>query len=608
MIDVRAVSAFSMPSLVRAGLAVSMVLAIAGPACAATSETIDTERIVKVISDKLKDYSDKDGSGRSLYPFQSDKQSGGAKWAGESIDTPHWIHGFYPGALWYAYEYARRHGLPNQKELQKIAGEWTIPLDKAKNWNTHDLGFLLYCSVGNAIRLTDDEPAKAAYNGILLNGAKTLSDRFISKTGMIRSWDTPTNPPMKGQNLNATTETVIVDSLMNLRLLLWAADNGKGISTFPLTDVELDGFRDKAISHADRSMMDGYFFRKNVGQEGSTYHVIDLKIESNPTEVLKRYANYQQGMSDESCWSRGQGWAIYGFAEMYEFTRDPKYLQQSISAADYYWNNLPDDFVPMADFQDERVDAQNKPLLEFRDSSTAAICASAFLRISRLSSDQALRRRFREMAVKSLGSLTSSKYFSASAAPSPLLYQARTYVSSDALKADPQKQTLNTNSCYIWGDYYLLEALLAYDESLMAPVVASQLSDHTVNAGETASWSVVMAADPWPLTYQWQQAAPGSEVWKDVGTNSPSYSIAGTTPAESGVRVRVQVKREGAEVMSSVAALVVKDSPPPAPVDNRTEDKSTCGIGNGVGCFLLFMTMSLLMRAGGWRASRPPSL
>jgi len=84
-----------------------------------------------------------------------------------------------------------------------------------------------------------------------------------------------------------------------------------------------------------------------------------------------------QGYADNSTWSRGQSWGIYGFANMYKHTGDPSYLLTSRRMATYFLNNLPADGVVPWDF--------NAPLLPAprpADSSAATITANALLLLS----------------------------------------------------------------------------------------------------------------------------------------------------------------------------------------------------------------------------------
>jgi unsaturated chondroitin disaccharide hydrolase len=135
---------------------------------------------------------------------------------------------------------------------------------------------------------------------------------------------------------------------------------------------------------------------------------------------------------------------------MYEATNDRRYLDQSIKAANFYLAHLPADHVPPSDFSSELTG------LEFKDSSAAAIACCAFFHLSRLSDDPAVKSRFWQAAVETLGRLTQAPYFSVSPdKASALLYQARNY--------SPDANHRLTNTSLIWGDYYLLEALLTYD-------------------------------------------------------------------------------------------------------------------------------------------------
>jgi unsaturated chondroitin disaccharide hydrolase len=229
---------------------------------------------------------------------------------------------------------------------------------------------------------------------------------------------------------------VIIDNMMNLELLIWASANGGTTQDGTAQDLVKI-----STQHADRTMRE--FFRP----DHSSYHVVEL----DPLTGAVKRKHTHQGKADDSCWSRGHTWAIYGYAYMYEATQDRRYLDQSIQAADYYLAHLPADRIPPSDFNSELIG------LEFKDASAAAIACCAFFRLSRLSDEPAVKARFQEAAVATLRSLTQPPYFSATPdKASALVYQARNY------HPDPAHRLTNTS--LIWGDYYLLEALLAYEQ------------------------------------------------------------------------------------------------------------------------------------------------
>ena len=179
-------------------------------------------------------------------------------------------------------------------------------------------------------------------------------------------------------------------------------------------------------------------------------------MDLNPVsgELIKKRT--RQGKSDESAWSRGQSWAIYGFSTMYEYTKDPKYLAASKKAADYYIAHLPADSIPPSDFDSTLTG------LEFKDTSAAAVAASGLIRLSRQVSDPALQKKYFMVAENTLKSLTHSPYLAEGSDKAAVLnYSARNYCE------DPN--SVLTNTGLIFGDYYLLEALLAYEQAKSIP-------------------------------------------------------------------------------------------------------------------------------------------
>lgn len=247
-----------------------------------------------------------------------------------------WCSGFYPGSLLYLYEQTRDTAL--YKEALIMLDE----LEKEKNnRGTHDLGFMMYCSFGNANRIA----ALPGYSDILLTSARSLATRFNEKVGCIRSWDS------KGSDF-----LVIIDNMMNLELLFWATRVSGDSSFYKL-----------AVTHANTTI------KNHFRTDHSSYHVVNYDTATGMVKQ-KRTA---QGAADESAWARGQAWGLYGFTVMYRETKDRKYLEQAIRIADFILKhpNLPADKIPYWDFNAPGIPAV------LRDASAAAITASALIEL-----------------------------------------------------------------------------------------------------------------------------------------------------------------------------------------------------------------------------------
>ena len=280
-----------------------------------------------------------------------------------SSDSRWWCSGFFPGVLWYVYENGR-----NPRVLE-YARMFTARVEREKHTtDNHDVGFMLYCSFGNGLRLTGDK----SYEEVLLTGARSLATRFKPDVGLIRSWD---------HNRDKWQYPVIIDNMMNLELL-FEASKLSGDSTF----------YNIARKHADTTMAN--HFR----EDNSCYHVVDYDPETG--EVRKRQT--AQGYADESAWARGQAWALYGYTMCYRYTHDAKYLEQAEKVYNFIFNNknLPEDLVPYWDF-----DAPNIPN-EPRDASAAACTASALYELSTYLPDKG----YKETADRIMESLASPSY------------------------------------------------------------------------------------------------------------------------------------------------------------------------------------------------------
>ena len=336
-----------------------------------------------------------------------------------------WTEGFYPGCLWYVYEYT------NKEDWKKAAIKWTESLEPLKKMtNHHDIGFLMYCSFGNAYRLTGNE----AYKDVLVESARSLCTRFNEKTGCIKSW----NYRKSWNGKDEWFYPVIIDNLMNLELLYFA------------TKVTGDSVYAKVANrHAETPA------KNQFREDYSNYHVVNYDAETG--EVLNQATC--QGFSDNSAWARGQAWAIYGYTMAYRETHRQDFLDMAVHTADFWLNhpNLPEDGIPYWDFnagQEGYVPDWNYDPEIFkvvpRDASAAAIAASAFLELSGYVTDG---KKYSAAAAHILKSLSSPAYL---AEPGTNC----NFILMHSVGSIPHGEEIDVP--LIYADYYYLEALMRY--------------------------------------------------------------------------------------------------------------------------------------------------
>lgn len=328
----------------------------------------------------------------------------GTSWRCHKASKEEWCGGFWPGILWYCYEYSQ------DKQILEYAEKYTASLEflSKEPAYDHDLGFLIFCSYGNGYRLTKNPH----YKEVILSTADSLATLYNSKVGTILSW------PREVKEFGG--HNTIIDNMMNLELLCWAAKNG---GSPYLMDI--------AISHADKTMQ--YMFREDY----SSYHVA---IYDTLTGNFVRNETHQ-GYAKNSMWARGQAWAIYGFTMMYRETKDPKYLKFVQNVADIYIKRLPSNYIPYWDFDDPTI--PNSPY----DSSAASITASALLELSTFLPGNK-RNSYKDAAIKMLESLSSEKF------------QARKKNTSFLIHATGNHPAgTEIDFSIIYGDYYYIEAL-----------------------------------------------------------------------------------------------------------------------------------------------------
>jgi unsaturated chondroitin disaccharide hydrolase len=319
-----------------------------------------------------------------------------------------WTSGFFPGTLWYLYEYSKDAKIKEYAELM------TARVEKEKfNKGTHDLGFMLYCSFGNGLRLTGQE----SYNEVLLTGAKSLSTRFRPNIGCIQSWNS-----RRGWKC-----PVIIDNMMNLEFLMWAFKKSGDSSFYKI-----------CVTHSDTTI------KNHFRSDYSSYHVVSYDTITGKVEAKQTH----QGAADESAWSRGQSWGLYGYTVMYRETKLRRYLDQAVHIADFMINhpNMPQDKIPYWDFNAPGIpDAK-------RDASAGSVMASALIELSGYVEPEK-GKKYLDIAEIQLRSLASAAYL---AKPG----KNGNFILMHSVGSIPGKSEIDVPLTY--ADYYFIEALLRY--------------------------------------------------------------------------------------------------------------------------------------------------
>jgi rhamnogalacturonyl hydrolase YesR len=321
-----------------------------------------------------------------------------------------WTSGFFAGNLWMVYE------LTGDEKWKKHAIDYTLPLEQ-EQWDggTHDLGFKMFNSFGKAYQNTGDEK----YKNVVIQSALTLATRFNPNVGCIRSWD---------HNADKWDFPVIIDNMMNLEMLMWAAK-----------ETGNDTLRQIAITHAQTTA------KNHFRDDYSTYHVIDYNPETG--EVENR--NTHQGYSDESAWARGQAWGLYGYTMMYRETGMEEFLALAENIAGYILKQegIKEGQIPYWDF-----DAPNIPNEPY-DASAAAIIVSALYDLSTFSENG---NEYKSVADRLFGTLSTPEFLAPVGENGGFLLKHST-------GHLPHNSEIDVPIVY--ADYYFLESILKNKEN-----------------------------------------------------------------------------------------------------------------------------------------------
>ena len=331
-----------------------------------------------------------------------------------------WTSGFFSGSLWYIYE------LTGDSKYRNYAIKYMKRIEEEQYTTSHhDVGFMMYCSYGNALRLNPSD--STYYKKVLVQSANSLISRFNSHIGLIKSWD--------GHD-DKWQYPVIIDNMMNLELLMWA-----------YKETRNEKYKNIACSHADKTMIN--HFRPDY----SSYHLISYDKETGKPEKKITV----QGYSDESAWSRGQAWGLYGYTMMYRETKDTKYLEHAKKIAKFIINhpNLPNDKIPYWDFNDPKIPNT------YKDASAGAIMASAFLELSQFVNKKQAKE-YIDIATTQLKSLTSEYYLAE-------IGSNGNFILKHSVGNLPSKSEIDVPLTY--ADYYYIEAILRYQRYLRKTII-----------------------------------------------------------------------------------------------------------------------------------------
>lgn len=322
-------------------------------------------------------------------------------------DIGNWTSSFITGMALIAWHETEDEFFLRQ--LLRLAPAYREKALHTKFHSHHDMGFLYSLYSVALYKLTDD----AAHREVGLKAAEALALRFNATGNFIRAWgrlDTSEHENM-----------AIIDCMMNLPLLFWAAQQEGGDKKF----------RDMAIRSADTTLQ--CFIRP----DDSVYHAYRFDLQTGRPLGGDNYC----GRGVETHWARGTGWAIYGFAIAYRYTGDKKYLDASLRLTRKFNLKLNGDAIPAWDF---KLPAGEAPL---RDASAAAIVVCGYQELEKLGAADALISKTRESLLQNL---CTNKYLNFDETCSGVLCEGQVNAYGPGTAA---------NAYMTWGDYYLMEAL-----------------------------------------------------------------------------------------------------------------------------------------------------
>lgn len=275
-----------------------------------------------------------------------------------------WTNGFWGGIMWLLYQDT---GEERYAQIARLSEEKLERCFQDFYGLHHDVGFMFMPTAVADWRLTGNENARK----MGLHAAALLAGRFNPVGKFLRAWN---------DGKDDTRGWAIIDSLLNLSLLYWASEESKD-----------PRFRQIAMSHADTVMQN--FIRP----DGSACHI----VEFDPDTGRRVRSIGGQGYGEGSSWTRGQGWAIYGFTISYLHTKKKEYLETAKKIADYCLESIPESGIIPVDFR-------QPPEPAYEDSCGACVMAGGLLELAKCL-PEGEGGRYEDMAVKILGTIAEKR-------------------------------------------------------------------------------------------------------------------------------------------------------------------------------------------------------
>lgn len=329
-----------------------------------------------------------------------------AGYSGEAWSHGNWFCGFWVGLLLASYLRTE-----DKKYLGWARERMRLVAQRADDPNTHDIGFIFDSSAIPAYHVTGD----SWYADIAMRAADRLRARIVNTRAgsYLASWGPLTDPRARCSSA--------IDTMANLSLLYWASRHS-GDGSYSLA----------AEAHA-RMTAKGF-----IRGDGSTYHAV--QYDPMTGERVRGYTF--QGFADESAWSRGQGWAIYGYVTSARETGNSEYIRLAEQLADYYLRRLGDRTIPPYDFDATGEDAK------IRDTAAAAVVASALIELGRIHPDAAAGKKRTVRACEMLDGLCRDAFAEEDAHRGALKHSCY---------SRPHRE--GVDSATMFGDFFFVEAL-----------------------------------------------------------------------------------------------------------------------------------------------------